>query len=888
MRPYNGAVRIITTHLTADFDAFAAAVVARRLFPEHEVLFPGSLELAVRRFLEESGFTFEELRLREARKAMVGHAVVVDTRNPSRLGEVWGLIEAANAPVTLIDHHPPSEGGIESEEDLSRSAGATSTIIVSLLDERGIEPSPEEASLLLMGIHEDTGSLAYAETTPEDHRAAAWLLERGASLEWVRRWVAKGLEPSQLELLGRLAEATEERVVNGVRVAIAAVDVDRYHEEAAYVVHRWVETFDHPVGIALIQNPPQTNVIIRSRVPGFDAGKLAARFGGGGHPAAASARVTGAVTVELRERLLEALSEELPRLAVARDVAGRRLFTVPASETVAAVKERMNELKVNALPVRETGSGALAGVVTRQILDRALAHGLADRPVAAVMQPGVPTVDAETLLEELRDLFLERSYRFVVVEEEGRPIGVVTRMQLFRHLFDHQRRAGLSLDNRMAGARLVSQGVTRLLREVPPEWVREVLPVVRRVAERLDSPVYLVGGMVRDLLLGRPSEDVDLVVEGDGIVFAEALAGETGGRAHPHPPFLTSIVTLPDGNHLDVATARTEFYRTPAALPEVETSLIRQDLYRRDFTINALAVVLSGDRYGQLLDFFGGRRDLERGEIRVLHSLSFIDDPTRAIRAVRYARRLGFEIAPDTRQLIGTAIEEDVFTRLSGQRLRRELELLLAEPHPAESLAMLAELGLLGALDAALEWNRTAHSYLLDLEGLVEWYTLGGLGAAPEPLPLFLGGLAVRSGEDAAGRLAARLAMAGRVARSFAALPADTELFLELSREGAPVSRIAETVERTGPVPALLAMAQLEETARRRMAEAMERVARLELPVRGRDLVEAGLPPGPHIGAGLREARRAVLDGRVSPEDAAAVALEAARAAMEAEAPAGG
>lgn len=874
-------MRLVTTHLTADFDAFAAAVAAVRLYPDHDLVFPGSLELAVRRFLEESGFTFEERRLREVRREAVEHAVVVDTRSPRRLGELWGLIEAAGAPVTLIDHHPETESGIVPTEDLSRPVGAASTIVASLFRERGIDPSPEEASLLLMGIHEDTGGLVYPETTAEDHRAAAWLLERGASLDWVRRWVVKGLEPEQLELLGKLAEAAEVTVINGVPVAMAAVEVDRYPEEAAYVVHRWVETFGHPVGIALIHDPPQTNIIVRATVPGFDAGRFAARFGGGGHPAAASARVTGALTVELRERLREALAEELPRQALARDVAGRRLFTVPASDTVAAAKARMNELKVNALPVREAGGGTLAGVVTRQILDRALAHGLADRPVETVMLPGVPAVDAQTPLETLRDLFLERSYRFVVVEEDGRPVGVVTRMQLFRHLFDRQQRAGSALDNRMAGERPVSQPVTRLLREIPPPWVREALTVVRRVADRLGFPVYVVGGMVRDLLLGRPSEDVDLVVEGDGIALAEALAAETGGRAHPHPPFLTSIVTLPDGRHLDVATARTEFYRTPAALPEVETSLIRQDLYRRDFTINALAVALSGDRYGQLLDFFGGRRDLERGEIRVLHSLSFIDDPTRAIRAVRYARRLGFEIASDTRRLIATAVAEGVFARLSGQRLRHELELLLAEPHPAESLAMLAQLGLLGVLDPGLEWSRAAHSFLLDLEGLAEWYTLGRLGDPPEPLPFYLGGLAVRSGEEIARRLASRLALAGQAARSFEALPGQVARFAALSREGAPASRIAEAIERTGAAPALLAMAGLDEAARARMAEAMERVARLELPVRGKDLVEAGLPPGPHIGAGLREARRALLDGRISREEAAAVALEAARAALE-------
>ncbi len=881
----NGAVKIITTHLTADFDAFAAAVTAARLFPGHRVLFPGSLELAVRRFVEAMPQEYPEIRLRDARRGRLEHAVVVDTRSPRRLGEAWDLIRHAGCPVTLIDHHGAEEGGLAAAEDLSRPVGATSTIVADLLRERGVDPVPEEASLLLMGIYEDTGGLSYRETTPEDLRAAAWLLERGGTLEWIRRWVLKELEPEQLELLSRLAEATEEVVVNGVRVAVAAVDVERYHEEAAYVVHRWMETFDYPVAVALMVHPPQVNLILRSRLAGFHAGNVAARFGGGGHATAASARVVGMVTVEVRERLLRALAEELPRMATAREIAGRRLFTVSAGDTVAGAKERMNELRVNALPVREAGGGGLVGVVTRQILDRALSHGLGERPVSSVMQPGVPTVEAGTPLERLRDIFLERSHRFVVVEEDGRPVGVITRMQLFRSLFEEQRRAGVALDNRMAGERPVSQAVTRLLREVPPAWVREVLPVVRRVADRMEVPVYLVGGMVRDLLLGRPSEDVDLVVEGDGIAFAEALAAETGGRTHPHPPFLTSVVTLPDDHRIDVASARTEFYRTPAALPEVETSLIRQDLYRRDFTINALAVALSGDRYGQLLDFFGGRRDLERGEIRVLHSLSFIDDPTRAIRAVRYARRLGFTVAADTRRLMTTAVEEGVFRRLSGQRLRHELELLLAEPHPAQSVSMLADLGLLEVLDPELPWGPGEQAFLMDLEGLAAWYRLQDIGAPPDPLELYLGGLASRAGGPLPGRLADRLRLAGRRRERFLELPERADRLAALAEAGSPVSVLADGLQRWEATPVLVAMARLEEPLRRRVAEAVERSARLELPVTGRELVAAGIPPGPHIGRALKAARRALLDGEVDREGARDLALAVARREMEEGAP---
>ncbi len=871
-------MRIITTHLSADFDAFAAAVCAVRLFPESQVLFPGSQEAAVRRFMAESGFTFPELKLRRARAGTIEHAVVVDTRSPGRLGEVFDLIERDQCSVTVIDHHmEEEEDGLEAEEVFERSVGATCTIIADLFRERGIEPTADEATLLLMGIYEDTGGLSYRETTPEDLRVSAWLMEQGASLAWVRRWVLKALQPEQLELLNEMVDATEEITIAGVPVALAMIQVDRYHEEAAFVVHRWIEIFEIEVGAVMLVRPPNINLILRSRLPGLHVGKVAQQFGGGGHPTAASARITGLMPVELRELLLETLAVEMPPPITALDIAARTIFTVDDTTDVEATKQRINELRVNALPVRKPESDELIGLVTRQILDRALSHGMGSRPVSSIMQPELPMVGAATPLDELRDLFLERSYRFVIVEDAGRPAGIITRMELFRRLFEEQHTAGASLDHRMAGARPVTQPIARLLREVSPPWVQRLLEAAREIADLQRVPVYMVGGMVRDLLLKRPNEDVDLVVEGDGIAFAEALAVRLDGRHHPHAPFLTAVVTLPDGLRVDVASARTEFYRTPAALPEVATSLIRQDLYRRDFTINSLAVALSGKRHGELVDFFGGRKDIQRQEIRVLHSLSFIDDPTRALRAVRYARRLGFKIAPDTRNLITTALGEGVFDRLSGQRLRRELEFVLAEPHPTPALALIAELGLLPAISPELVWNEAVQSYLMEVEGQLAWYELEHIGPSPEPWVLFLGGISLYSGAGAVENLVRRLQPGAGDRGKFLALPEDTEIIKRAAENNHARSQRVQVVEERSTEALLLAMADLPLAARRNIADAAEAGARVRSPITGQQLIEAGIRPGPQVGRTMKLTRDALIDDVVTDDDALQWALETAR-----------
>jgi tRNA nucleotidyltransferase (CCA-adding enzyme) len=860
-------VKVITTHLSADFDAFAAAVCATRLFPDHRVLLPGSAEAAVRRFLDEVALPYPELRLRSARRERLEHAVVVDTRSSTRLGEVWDLIVRDRCPVTLIDHHVDEPDGLGATRIESRPLGATCSIIAQLFSEGGFRPTAEEASLMLMGMYEDTGGLSYRETTAEDLRIAAWLLEHGGSLEWVRQWVLKGLVPTQLELLNRLVAATETIRIHDVRVSLAMVELDHYHEEAAYVVHRWVETFDLQVAIAMLVQPPHVTLIMRSKIPGLHVGRIAQVFGGGGHATAASARIADRVPVEVREKLLQVLDAEMPPAATALDIAVRNLVTTTDSATVEETKHLLNRRRVNAVPVRDA-TGRLVGTVTRQLLDHAISHNLDDRPVATVMRSEVPTVPATASLDELRREFLERSHRFVVVERDGVPVGLVTRMDLFRRLFGGQSDSGAALDHRMAELRPISQSIPRMLRESTTPWVRDLMATARAVANTVGISVYLVGGLVRDLLLGRHNEDVDLVVEGSGIDFAHALAAYTGGRCHPHEPFLTAVVTLPDGHSVDVASARTEFYRTPAALPEVATSLLRQDLYRRDFTVNALAIALHGDRHGELVDFFGGRRDLDRREIRVLHSLSFIDDPTRAIRAVRYARRLDFRVAADTRNLITTAVAEGVFRQLSGDRLRRELQLLLREPHPAPSLAMLADFGLLGAISPRLQWSEDVHALLLEVEGQLAWFQLESMGPPPDVFTLFLGALMFASGPDAVDDVVARLKLSGRAAQCLVTLADTVATATTAADDGRRPSERVALLEDRSSEGILLAMARLDLASRQRLARALEAGIRTGMPATGADLVATGIAPGPWIGRALRDTRWAILDGEIASDEA--------------------
>ncbi|HDL20782.1 MAG TPA: CCA tRNA nucleotidyltransferase [Nitrospirae bacterium] len=284
-----------------------------------------------------------------------------------------------------------------------------------------------------------------------------------------------------------------------------------------------------------------------------------------------------------------------------------------------------------------------------------------------------------------------------------------------------------------------------MMKERFPDYLNEVLRKCGAIAEQNGFAAYLVGGTVRDLLMGNMNLDIDIVVEGDGIEFAHKLSEHYDNvRMKTHQRFGTANITfLPSRGlvhelKIDIATARTEYYEEPAALPKVETSSIKKDLYRRDFTINALAVRLNPDGYGRLMDFFGGQRDIRDKTVRVLHNLSFVEDPTRAFRAVRFSERFGFRISKHTENLIKSALKLNLFDRLSGSRLYDELILTFSETEPVMALKHLSRYKLLGVIQPDLRFTEYLEELLSDVNETLAWYDLLFIEEQPNRAHIYL------------------------------------------------------------------------------------------------------------------------------------------------------
>ena len=416
-----------------------------------------------------------------------------------------------------------------------------------------------------------------------------------------------------------------------------------------------------------------------------------------------------------------------------------------------------------------------------------------------------------------------------------------------------------------------------------------LLRLVGEEVDQLGYTVYLVGGFVRDLLMGQPRSfaqgpDMDMVIEGDAIRFAKHMQEQFGGRTVPHSRFNTAKWLLNDPDHpiavdqfamrlnapsdaanlpghLDFVSARTEFYTAPTVLPTVEDSSIKLDLHRRDFTINTLAICLNPDRWGELLDFYGGMNDLKRGIIRVLHSLSFVDDPTRILRAVRYEQRFHFAIEARTMELLREAVP--LLDRVSGARIRHELERILQEHRPELPLRRLWDLGVLQRLHPSLIVDGW-----IDAKFALLRKQLAGIDAVPlllaEPVERLYWGLMVfRLSSDAHSVLNERLGLRGAVQRMSRELAWIHSHEQELQKTDLLPSRAASILDRAGPVSIAVARIACSEnpTVVHWFDEYMASLQFVRPEIDGNDLSAIGIPKGPIYSVILDALRGARLDG---------------------------
>ncbi|MEO3706682.1 CBS domain-containing protein [Trichormus azollae] len=895
---------IILCHTTADFDALGAAVGLTCLKPGSKIVLTGGAHPPVRDFLALYRDEYSLIERRSVNPEKIRCLTIVDTQQRDRLGKAAEWLDLPNVQeIVVYDHHLGQDSDIPRTQLYVDSVGATTTLMVEKLQKRQINLTSAQATVMALGIHVDTGSLTYNQSTSRDASALAWLMEQGASLYVISTYRDPGLSLQLQKLLTEALENLEYLCLRGYIIAWVTLRTDIFVPGLSSLASELVELTEIDALILANEYPFSEDewrltVIGRSQIPHTNLHLLLQPFGGGGHSQAASLNICTNDSQEILQQLLDGLKAQIPHPPTARDLMSSPVRTIRPETTISEAQRILLRYGHSGLSVVNY-QGKIVGIISRRDLDIALHHGFSHAPVKGYMTTNLKTIKPDTILAQIESLMVTYDIGRLPVLENENLVGIVTRTDVLREIHQAEiqntsfRRATLTKfknQNYSHELRLTIELEKRLLPQL-----RQLLNIASQEAEKRGWHLYLVGGAVRDLLLAEGQEgtlminDVDLVVDafhqaadvGAGIELAKALQEiYQNARLEIHGAFQTAALLWHkdpefDSLWVDIATSRTEFYPYPAANPEVEASSIRQDLYRRDFTINAMALRLTSPRSGELLDFFGGLLDLQAKQIRILHANSFIEDPTRIYRGVRFAMRFGFQIEQRTEEYIRYAINSGVYHRTSQEntktpalqtRLKAELKNILAATYWQSALHLLDNLGALQCIHHSLKLDGEVlrQLRLLDIylrrfgqqQNLHDWQMrLEVLVAHLEPKYQVKVAKNLQLPDDSISRFK-KLSAAQR------------EIITSLRNCEFP-SQIVNLLKKYDLATLILIAVQSPRKIRREIRHFLKKLAKIQPLLNGNDLKELGYKPSPLYKQMLDDLLTATLDGTIKDKSEA-------------------
>lgn len=879
-------MRIITTHLNADFDGMASMIAAQKLYPGALMVFPGSQEKNVREFVAQTLlYRYDFHKVKNIDLTRVEMLIVVDTRSSERIGPLAACLGNPGLKLHIYDHHPASAGDLQGEVEILRNVGSTTTILVEQLRQRDVAITAEEATILDLGIYEDTGSLTHLTTTPDDLIAAAWLLEKGAKLDLVAQFITYDLTTLQVELLHSLMKTAIQYTIQGIPIVVVSLSLPSYVDDFALIARRFMYMENLDTLFALISMADRIYLIARSRIAEVNVGIIARDLGGGGHATAASATLRDMTLTEAQEKLIHILHRHVLPQPIAREMMSKPAITIPADTTIGEAKDILTRYNITALPVLSplavTAEGETArprsilGIISRMVVEKAIHHDLGSLPVSAYMTSDIATLPPDATLADIQELIIEHRQRLIPIVEDGVLQGIITRTDLLNRLVNDPAHLPKDLLHESEHPSLErKRNLNAIIVEFLNKRTIELLQVIGEVADELQFNAFAVGGFVRDLLLKKKNLDLDVVIEGEGIIFAERLAKRLQGRIKTHERFGTAMVLLPDNTKIDVATARLEYYEYPAALPTVELSSIKLDLYRRDFTINAMAIQLNPEHFGTLIDFFNCQNDLNHKSIKVLHNLSFVEDPSRIFRAIRFESRMAFEIAPHTRRLIHNAVSMQLFGKTYDPRFFSELKLIFSEEDPVPAIQRLAEFNLFPFLwpdlKPHLKIDRRFLHILHQTQRAISWFRLLYLDETCHNWMVYLLAVMGRSQNSELAAFCNRFQITPKISDRllWQKTHADKIAHLLSRRQVIANSEIYWLLKELSIEGLLYLMAIARKNQiKKAVSNYVTALRQVRTELSGDDLMTLGYQPGPEFKTILNDLLDARLDGRINSRE---------------------
>ena len=640
--------------------------------------------------------------------------------------------------------------------------------------------------------------------------------------------------------------------MGGILVAISCVAYKQYVDNLAFITHKLFDLVEADAIFTGSSFEGVTYFVGRSLDERLvDAAKVLSHFGGGGHKTAAAAKIKGELDPNIAYmRLLKVCEEEIIPPPTVSTIMSRPVKTIDPHMPVSQAKRILERYGHGGLPV--VNNDKLIGIITRRDLDKAQS-AFSDAPIKRFMTTEVHTIEASASIVEARRLMMKGSVGRLPVLSEGKLVGIVTRSDVLKAAFWHR---GQDIGPFPPPTRFDALQTKELFSNIPPR-IKEVIDVVKSGAREMDVNLYLVGGAVRDIVMNRNFADLDFLVEGDAIHLASIVHEKLGGKLIRYERFGTARIVNPL-IQIDIATARAEYYSEPGTHPKVQQSSIREDLLRRDFTINALALGLTGSETDHIIDYTGGLDDIANKKVRILHNLSFVEDPTRILRAVYYSHLLGFELEPETTRLAKDAIKTGLLSTAKNERTAQELEKILENAEGCEMLVGLEKIkgltSIFGKLPPhlAIKLKRT--------EKLVQTGAEFGFHGDLKMLRILT--VTEEHDSNSVKEVLGHLKIAVKMIEAILAAKDGAKKLLEVWAEKDNV-KMFKTIRNLSDSTIIFAVSMLRAHDSLKAFDEMARIKAIKLSICGDDLIREGVKPGKALGSVLEAVLLEKVAGRI-------------------------
>lgn len=839
----------------SDLDSLSSAVAYCILNENSYISLPDNYSKTVKLVLP---IFKKEIKIIKKIPPNIEKAIFVDTSSIEKIKTTIEKhnLDFENTQIEIFDHHTVEK--IKNKNFLSNIKyslflyGACTTHFVFEIEKKSITLTKQQATLIALGIYEDTGSFRYAGTTPEDIKALYILSKFGLDYDIINQILTKKFDEKTLHILENLIDNLQIVFVNGQKIGLSLTYINDYVPDISSYFNNIKELLQLDAVLAVLSTKNKNFIIGRSNNDEINVGYILSFLGGGGHKRAGSATVKGLTGNETIEYLHTIIDNILGKSQKVEDIMHKNFCVVSKDTKIIDLKD----IKTPICIVVDKNEKFL-GIIFEKDIKYAIKHNLENLTAFDFAISDIYTLSLKQKISEVEKQILTVAQEIFPVLDRQKPVGIISKIDIIKALhsseFDSEKEVFISR------RRMIPKhyDFRKKLEKFFDKKIINTLNNIGKLAKKLNMRAYLVGGIVRDIILNKEiGNDIDIVVEGDAIKLAKEFARQGNYSLLKFDEFLTAKVkTL--NLKIDFATARKEIYEYPGAYPKVKKASIKEDLSRRDFTINTLAIDITADNFGIMLDYFNGYKDIKDKVIRILYQLTFIEDPIRILRAVRFAGRFNFKIGKTTEKLLKIAVDQKLLDVAPTGRINLELNLTFNEAKVIEIINLMDKYKILHSLFPNFFLSEEKKEFLEKTKNYITMFEEFFLQKIDNP-KVYLTVLLYHLPLEVSYQVLKKY--------HFENVFKTLEEFLLVINKIKPQqksSEIYEIIKNLSKETKVLIVSYFDEELSKKIIDIVKKIEEKKLIISGKDLKSLGLKPSPKFAEIIDIVFKAYLDGRI-------------------------